>query len=357
MGALFSKRQLDTDVGPDADVLALGCDVSIGDSNVVDGADVNPPSADAGPDPCVSNHDVLPPVVESWKSQIDPLCGLNHWSWIRSINVLPAIKGEHGISPVFVHQHHTSHGHQHTGHHAGLVHVHHAGHVHQQTDLNHQASLASLYRHAGLASLYRHAGLASLYRHAGLASLYRHAGLHIVHNAGLNHVHHLVHVVQIHLPVLVLQEIIFCMQDPLHHHVQDLHCGRLLIIGHLDAYHSGPLMTQLSGLQHSGQLDPELSGQLDPHHSGQLDPHHSGQLDPQLSGLLDPQLNGLLDPQLNGLLDPHHSGQLDPQLSGLLDPQLSGQSDPQLSGQLDLGDYTSVLCSCIVMHVLEHSIQ
>ena len=39
--------------------------MSIGDSNVVDGADVNPPSADAGPDPCVSNHDVLPvvPVV------------------------------------------------------------------------------------------------------------------------------------------------------------------------------------------------------------------------------------------------------------------------------------------------------
>ena len=34
--------------------------MSIGDSNVVDGADVNPPSADAGPDPCVSNHDVLP---------------------------------------------------------------------------------------------------------------------------------------------------------------------------------------------------------------------------------------------------------------------------------------------------------
>ena len=64
--------------------------MSIGDSNVVDGADVNPPSADAGPDPCVSNHDVLPlvpvvpdapvsteammpctAVVESWKSQID----------------------------------------------------------------------------------------------------------------------------------------------------------------------------------------------------------------------------------------------------------------------------------------------
>ena len=39
--------------------------MSIGDSNVVDGADVNPPSADAGPDPCVSNHDALPlvPVV------------------------------------------------------------------------------------------------------------------------------------------------------------------------------------------------------------------------------------------------------------------------------------------------------
>ena len=39
--------------------------MSIGDSNVVDGADVNPPSADAGPDPCVSNHDVVPvvPVV------------------------------------------------------------------------------------------------------------------------------------------------------------------------------------------------------------------------------------------------------------------------------------------------------
>ena len=29
--------------------------MSIGDSNVVDGADVNPPSADAGPDPCVSS--------------------------------------------------------------------------------------------------------------------------------------------------------------------------------------------------------------------------------------------------------------------------------------------------------------
>ena len=61
--------------------------MSIGDSNVVDGADVNPPSADAGPDPCVSNHDALPlvpvvpdvpvsteammpctAVVESWKS-------------------------------------------------------------------------------------------------------------------------------------------------------------------------------------------------------------------------------------------------------------------------------------------------
>ena len=61
--------------------------MSIGDSNVVDGADVNPPSADVGPDPCVSNHDVLPlvpvvpdvpvsteammprtAVVESWKS-------------------------------------------------------------------------------------------------------------------------------------------------------------------------------------------------------------------------------------------------------------------------------------------------
>ena len=39
--------------------------MSIGDSNVVDGADVISPSADAGPDPCVSNHDVLPvvPVV------------------------------------------------------------------------------------------------------------------------------------------------------------------------------------------------------------------------------------------------------------------------------------------------------
>ena len=39
--------------------------MSIGDSNVVDGTDVNSPSADAGPDPCVSNHDVLPvvPVV------------------------------------------------------------------------------------------------------------------------------------------------------------------------------------------------------------------------------------------------------------------------------------------------------
>ena len=239
--------------------------MSIGDSNVVDGADVNSPSADAGPDPCVSNHDVLPvvPVVpdvpvsteamipctarrgimeipdrptlrsqqlvvdplnqctasnrwrtrgqiwhftrfyspthrsprrsyspaywsprrsrsrdrrgervrgrrggrcageRDWrggrcagalyslsrKSQIDPLCGLNHWSWIRSINVLPAIDGEHeakyGISPVFIHQHtghHAAHIHQHTGHHAGHVHqhtdhhaghhVHHAGHVH-----------------------------------------------------------------------------------------------------------------------------------------------------------------------------------------------------------------------------------
>ena len=33
--------------------------------DVVDGADVNPPSADAGLDPCFSNHDVLPvvPVV------------------------------------------------------------------------------------------------------------------------------------------------------------------------------------------------------------------------------------------------------------------------------------------------------
>eukprot|EP00731_Ephydatia_muelleri_P021905 Em0014g496a len=128
MGALF--RQLDTDVGSDADVLAPGCDVSIGDSNVVDGADVNPPSADAGPDPCVSNHDVLPlvPVVPDVPVSTEammprtarrgiveiPLCGLNHWSWIRSIYVLPAIEGEHeakyGISPVFIHQH--------TGHHA-----------------------------------------------------------------------------------------------------------------------------------------------------------------------------------------------------------------------------------------------
>ena len=36
--------------------------MSIGDSNVVDGADVNPPSADAGPDSCILNHDVLPVV-------------------------------------------------------------------------------------------------------------------------------------------------------------------------------------------------------------------------------------------------------------------------------------------------------
>ena len=89
--------------------------MSIGDSNVVDGADVNPPSADAGPDPCVSNHDVLrvpvvpvvPDVPVSTEAMMPctarrgimeipdrPLCGLNHWSWIRSINVLPAIEGE-----------------------------------------------------------------------------------------------------------------------------------------------------------------------------------------------------------------------------------------------------------------------
>ena len=115
--------------------------MSIGDSNVVDGADVNPPSADVGPDPCVSNHDVLPlvPVVPDVPVSTEammprtarrgiveiPLCGLNHWSWIRSIYVLPAMEGEHeakyGISPVFIHQH--------TGHHAGHVHVHHAENV------------------------------------------------------------------------------------------------------------------------------------------------------------------------------------------------------------------------------------
>ena len=113
-----------------ADVLAPGCDVSIGDSNVVDGADVNPPSADAGPDPCVLNHDVVPVVPDvpvSTEAMMHctarrgiveipdrPLCSLNHWSWIRSINVQPAIEGEHeakyGFSPVFIHQH--------TGHHA-----------------------------------------------------------------------------------------------------------------------------------------------------------------------------------------------------------------------------------------------
>ena len=129
--------------------------MSIGDSNVVDGADVNPPSADAGPDPCVSNHDVLPvvPVVPDVPVSTEammpctarrgimeipdrPLCGLNHWSWIRSINVLPAIEGEHeakyGISPVFIHQHtghHAAHIHQHTGHHTSHVHVHHAENV------------------------------------------------------------------------------------------------------------------------------------------------------------------------------------------------------------------------------------
>ena len=46
---------------------------------------------------------LVQPVVESWKFQIYPLCGLNHWSWIRSIYVLPAIQGEHeakyGIHP------------------------------------------------------------------------------------------------------------------------------------------------------------------------------------------------------------------------------------------------------------------
>ena len=46
--------------------------MSIGDSNVVDGADVNPPSADAGPDPCVSNHDVLPVVPVVCHAKIIP---------------------------------------------------------------------------------------------------------------------------------------------------------------------------------------------------------------------------------------------------------------------------------------------
>ena len=126
--------------------------MSIGDSNVVDGADVNPPSADAGPDPCVSNHDVLPlvPVVPDVPVSTEammprtarrgiveiPLCGLNHWSWIRSIYVLPAIEGEHeakyGISPVFNHQHTGHHGRSYSPayrSHAGHVHVHHAENV------------------------------------------------------------------------------------------------------------------------------------------------------------------------------------------------------------------------------------
>ena len=80
--------------------------MSIGDSNVVDGADVNPPSADAGPDPCVLNHDVVPVVPDvpvSTEAMMHctarrgimeipdrPLCSLNHGSWIRSINGLPA---------------------------------------------------------------------------------------------------------------------------------------------------------------------------------------------------------------------------------------------------------------------------
>ena len=110
-----------------ADVLAPGCDVSIGDSNVVDGADVNPPGA--------------------WKSQIDHSAVSTTGRGSAQSMYLPAIEGEHeakyGISPVFIHQHtghhaahihqhtghHTSRVHQHTGHHAGHVHVHHAGHV------------------------------------------------------------------------------------------------------------------------------------------------------------------------------------------------------------------------------------
>ena len=101
-----------------ADVLAPGCDVSIGDSNVVDGADVNPPSA--------------------WKSQIDHSAVSTTGRGSAQSMYLPAIEGEHeakyGISPVFIHQHighHAAHIHQHTGHHAshvlGVVNVYVAG--------------------------------------------------------------------------------------------------------------------------------------------------------------------------------------------------------------------------------------
>eukprot|EP00731_Ephydatia_muelleri_P033618 Em0033g34a len=64
-----------------ADVLAPGCDVSIGDSNVVDGADVNPPSA--------------------WKSQIDHSAVSTTGRGSAQSMYLPAIEGEHEANMAF----------------------------------------------------------------------------------------------------------------------------------------------------------------------------------------------------------------------------------------------------------------
>eukprot|EP00731_Ephydatia_muelleri_P009119 Em0004g1457a len=103
-----------------ADVLAPGCDVSIGDSNVVDGADVNPPSA--------------------WKSQIDHSAVSTTGRGSAQSMYLPAIEGKHeakyGISPVSIHQHtghHAAHIHQHTGHYTSRVHQHTGHHAENVT--------------------------------------------------------------------------------------------------------------------------------------------------------------------------------------------------------------------------------
>ena len=70
--------------------------MSIGDSNVVDGADVNPPSADAGPDPCVSNHDVLPlvPVVPDVPVSTEAMMPCTARRGIVEIPDLPTLRSQ-----------------------------------------------------------------------------------------------------------------------------------------------------------------------------------------------------------------------------------------------------------------------
>eukprot|EP00731_Ephydatia_muelleri_P020668 Em0013g395a len=103
--------------------------MSIGDSNVVDGADVNPPSADAGPDPCVSNHDVLPlvPVVPDVPVSTEAMMPCTAR---RGIVEIPDHTGHHAAhsTPVTTPGTFTSTPVR-TRSPRRYVHVHHAGHV------------------------------------------------------------------------------------------------------------------------------------------------------------------------------------------------------------------------------------